>query len=388
MAIRTFNIELKVENKTLEFWKQRLADVRDAYNTAITLLSETNMPLTLANTHMVVYDKIREMFPDVPSQMVIRLQREALSAMRSRKSNKHSGKLPHKNSLSITLDKRLYSNLSYDGITVTSEEKRKRERMLFVRYKMSDYMFSNYMPCDPLLFIRNDRMFLSVPFNVPEKPLQNDLSVGVDLGMKRLFVTSEGNSYIDKRYLSRRRAIRHLKDVLKSKGTKSAKMHLSKLKRKEHNISKDMCHRAAKALIASTDASIIVMEDLKKIKKNTSKTKEGYKKTRHNNAISQVPFYMFKEILTNKATLYGKKVESVSPTYTSQTDSRTGKRDGERRGCRYVCTDNVVLDADWNAAVNIAERGLHPYTKKTPLDGALNFLCGRAQSIAHMQECR
>jgi IS605 OrfB family transposase len=129
------------------------------------------------------------------------------------------------------------------------------------------------------------------------------------------------------------------------------------------------------------------MEDLKKIKRNTSKTKEGYKRTRHNNAISQVPFYMFKEILTNKATLYGKKVESVSPTYTSQTDSRTGKRDGERRGCRYVCTDNVVLDADWNAAVNIAERGLHPYTKKTPLDGALNFLCGRAQSIAHMYDC-
>lgn len=388
MAIRTFNIELKVENKTLEFWKQRLAAVRDAYNTAIALLSETKMPLTLANTHIVVYDKIREMFPDVPSQMVIRLQREALSAMRSRKSNRHNGQLPHKSSLSITLDKRLYSNLSYDGITVTSEEKRKRERLMFVRYEMSDYMFSNYIPCDPLLFIRDDRMFLSVPFNVSEKPLQNDLSVGVDLGMKRLFVTSEGNAYIDKRYLSRRRVIRHLKDVLKSKGTKSASKHLSKLKRKEHNVSKDMCHRAAKALISSTDASIIVMEDLKKIKTNTSKTKEGYKKTRHNNAMSQVPFYMFKEILTNKATLYGKKVESVSPTYTSQTDSRTGKRDGERRGCRYVCTDNVVLDADWNAAVNIAERGLHPYTKKAPLDGALNFLCGRASSTARMHECR
>lgn len=387
MAIRTFNIELKVENKTLEFWKQRLADVRDAYNTAIALLSETKMPLTLTNTHIVAYDKIREMFPDVPSQMVIRLQREALSAMRSRKSNKHNGQLPHKNSLSITLDKRLYSNLSYDGITVTSEEKRKRERLMFVRYEMSDYMFSNYIPCDPLLFIRDDRMFLSVPFNVPEKPLQNGTSVGVDLGMKRLFVTSEGKAYIDKRYLSRRRVIRHLKDTLKSKGTKSAIKHLSKLKRKEHNVSKDMCHRAAKVLIESTDASIIVMEDLKRIKRNTSKTKDGYKKTRHNNAISQVPFYMFKEILTNKATLYGKKVESVSPTYTSQTDSRTGKRDGERRGCRYFCTDNVVLDADWNAAVNIAERGLHPYTKKAPIDGALSFLCGRASSTAHMQEC-
>jgi IS605 OrfB family transposase len=108
------------------------------------------------------------------------------------------------------------------------------------------------------------------------------------------------------------------------------------------------------------------LEDLTKIKTKTSKTKEGFKRTKHNNAISQIPFFLFKERLTNKAQLVGKRVETVSPAYTSQTDSRTNKRDGIRQGCRYYCSDGVVLDADYNAAVNIALRANHPLSSSEP----------------------
>jgi len=84
--------------------------------------------------------------------------------------------------------------------------------------------------------------------------------------------------------------------------------------------------------------------------------------------------YAFKEVLMHKAQLVGKRVETVSPVYTSQTDSRTNKRDGKRQGCRYYCSDGIVLDADWNAAVNITKRGNHPYSIQTPLDGCLSIL--------------
>ena len=94
-------------------------------------------------------------------------------------------------------------------------------------------------------------------------------------------------------------------------------------------------------------------------------------------------YYMFRKIVEHKAQLAGTRVETVSPTYTSQTDSRTGQRNGERRGRRYVCSDGTVLDSDWNAAINIAQRANHPVSKSLPVDGRLSFLTGRAQSTAH-----
>jgi IS605 OrfB family transposase len=211
-----------------------------------------------------------------------------------------------------------------------------------------------------------------------------DTSIGVDLGMKRFFVTSEGKTFCDKDYLAKRRKVRHLKKVLRSKGTHSAKRHLKKIRRKERNLSKDMQHRAANMLLNSTDASIIVLEDLKKLKSNTSKTSEGYNRKRHNSAMSQVPFAEFKDILAHKAALVGRQVITVSPTWTSQTDSRSNKRDGKRQGCRYYCADGIVLDADWNAAVNIAIRGNHPISSVLPIDGRLSPLVGKAMSAAYM----
>ena len=143
-----------------------------------------------------------------------------------------------------------------------------------------------------------------------------------------------------------------------------------------------MCHRATNALLRSTDASIIVLEDLTKIKKKTSKTKDGYKRIKHNNMLGQVPFYLFKKILTYKATLVGKQVVSVSPMYTSQTDCRSNKRDGKRLGCRYYCSDGVVFDADYNASVNIAQKSNHPLSNVLPIDGTLIFLNGRELSTS------
>jgi len=103
--------------------------------------------------------------------------------------------------------------------------------------------------------------------------------------------------------------------------------------------------------------------------------------------LSQAPFYLFKEILTYKALLLGKKVKTVNPAYTSQNDHR-GLERGKRKGCRYYASDGVVFDADWNASINIARKYTlkqeinkiyHPISFSPPLDGGLNFL-GRVSS--------
>jgi transposase, IS605 OrfB family, central region len=137
------------------------------------------------------------------------------------------------------------------------------------------------------------------------------------------------------------------------------------------NQSTDMCNKVANAIIDSTNDSFIILEDLSNIKKNTSKSKEGFKKVNHNRRIGQVPFYKFKQILSYKALLNGKRVETVSPFMTSQTDCTTGKKDGVRKNRRFYCKNGTVLDADWNGAVNIAQKSKHPFSFSMPHDGAL-----------------
>lgn len=105
-----------------------------------------------------------------------------------------------------------------------------------------------------------------------------------------------------------------------------------------------------------------MLEDLSGIKKKKVKWQ-------NKNRISQVPFFMLRTILTYKALLHGKQVITVNPAYTSQIDSRTGKKDGERKGRRFIGKDGVVLDADINAAINIANRSKHPASIGNYLDG-------------------
>ena len=69
-------------------------------------------------------------------------------------------------------------------------------------------------------------------------------------------------------------------------------------------------------------------------------------------------------------------MESVSSFYTSQIDSMIGKRDGQRKGCRYYSSNGLVYDA----TINIRNRK-HSTSFDTPIDGKLN-LVDRLQSIS------
>ena len=371
MNIKTYNIELNMSDSTRKHWMSLLVQTRDAFNTCANMVTSGNTPLSIVTVHAQCYDKLRELFPTIPSQGIIRVQKSVLAMLRSIRSNKHkNAATPQRNSLALQLDKRLYSKLSVNGIYLSNGTPLKREQCTFVLYDKVRELFMTCVPKDPTIFARDGRLFLSVPFEVPSLPCKDNTSLGVDLGMKRFFVTSEGKAFVDKEYLKQRRKLRYLKRCLQSKGTKSAKRHLKKLSKKERNLSKNEIEKACNVLLSSTSASVLVLEDLTKIKVTTSRHENGHKRTSHNNAMSQVPYYLFKERLTQKAQLVGKRVETVSPAYTSQTDSRTNKRDGERHGCRYYCSDGVVFDADWNAAVNIAKRANHPLSSnELPLSG-------------------
>jgi IS605 OrfB family transposase len=349
-----------------------LEQTRDAYNECAKIIYGNHIPLDIRSVHNAVYSHLRSNYPKLTSNAVIALYRDVMGAIRSIQSNKHEdAKIPEKTHLNHKLNRYLYSHLTAEGVWLTTNIKRIRSHITFKRYPRLQEMFQKYVPGDPTIFIRDGKFYLSIPFKVPEAPLLNDNCIGVDLGERRFAITSDGLMLDDKEYNARRRKLRYLKRCLQKKGTKSARRHSRRLSVKERNQSTDMCNKVANAIIDSTDASILVLEDLSNIKKRTSKSRDGFKKKNHNRRISQIPFYKFKQILSYKALLHGKRVATVSPFMTSQIDCTTGKQDGTRKNRRFYCKSGVVLDSDWNAAINIARKSKHPFSFKMPLDGAL-----------------
>lgn len=367
----TYNAEMVFpNNECRSHFIELLEQTRDAYNECAKIIYDNSIPLDIKSVHNAVYSHIRSSYSKLTSNAVIALYRDVMGAVRSIKSNKHEdARIPEKTHLNHKLNRYLYNHLTAEGIWLTTNTKRIRSHITFKTYQRLQEMFQHYVPGDPTIFLRDGKFYLSIPFKVPEIPLQNDNCIGVDMGERRFAITSDGLMFNNKEYNTRRRKIRYLKRCLQKKGTKSANRHKRKLSRKEQNQSTAMCNHITNAIINSTTASIIVLEDLSNIKKRTSKSKEGFKN--HNRRISQIPFYKFKQILSYKALLHGKRVETVSPFMTSQIDCTTGKKEGTRKNRRFYCKNGTVLDSDWNAAINIARKSKHPFSFKTPLDGAL-----------------
>jgi len=279
----------------------------------------------------------------------------------------------------MRLDKRLYSKFTNKSINLTiPTSKNKRTTVNFKLYKKAIDLFNKYKTLDPLIFHKNNELYLSVPFDIPKINQKDESVLGIDLGLRRLVTTSDGKMISSKEYLKYKRKIRFNKRCLQRKKTKSSKRKFKKLKTKEKNFSKNYIHHVANKIL-DTDKAILVLEDLSKIKIKTSKTEEGYKRKSHNNRMSQIPFYMLLRYLTYKALHVGKNVVTVNPYKTSLKDCRNFK-EGIRKGCRYYTVDGYIFDADWNASINISKKySKHPHSFKLPIDGNLN-LCGRLLS--------
>lgn len=178
----------------------------------------------------------------------------------------------------MRLDKRLYSKLSVNSISLCSEKSNRRAVAEIIKFPRLIELFKKYPTQDPLIFKRGGKFYLSIPFDASEIPVQDENCIGVDLGERRFAITSESIMFNDKDYNARRRKLRYLKRCLQTKGTKSARKHKRKLSVKEQNQSTDMCRKMANAIISNTDASIIVLEDLSGIKQKTSKQKTVLRK--------------------------------------------------------------------------------------------------------------
>ena len=366
----------------------------DCYGYVSALLETTGFrehPMSRYDVHYRFYYDIRKQYPSLSSQMVCKVIQEVVANWKTCLQSREAFDTPRKVNLSMTLDKRLYSKLTDHSVSITVPGFNKVP-CTFSAYTLLQYMFDSYKPKNCNIFYRGNQFWLTVQFETPELDLVNKEVLGIDRGIKRLITCSDGTAIADREFNKLRRTIRYMKRCLNSKGTKNAKRHLKKIRNREASMSKDYTYRVAKYIL-SKQQGIIVLEDLSKIKKKTSKkkiiTENGEKKTitrkRHNNRFGQVALKQLQTVLEYKAPLVGKRVVTVEPAYTSQLDCR-GLPNGKRLGTRYYAADGMVLDADWNAAINIANR-YHPITFELPICGKLNLI-GRSSSTGQSMELR
>ena len=343
-------------------------------------------PVPQSVIHRKTYRNIRKAFPEIPSQVVVKARMDCLSAYRTARSNKILLEQPMtRKNLAMRLDMWLFK-LKKDeqgnllAMFTVAGNMRNRVRARIVTYPKLDEMMQ-YELADPLVFERDGLFWIAMSFRNPEPAHISTTCIGVDLGVKRLAVTSEGH-ILNLPVLARaRRRVRYLKRALQElkmrqgrRRNQSARRKLRSVRRRERNISKEMCHRISNQLL-ETQSNTLVLEDLTGLKRSRTSR-------RNSNRRAQVPLYEMRQILTYKAQALGKRVETVNPMFTSQDDSR-GLPRGERKGCRYYASDGVVLDADHNAAINIARRWVIqnklPMSLTSPLRGRQDTWAGCSQ---------
>jgi putative transposase len=179
--------------------------------------------------------------------------------------------------------------------------------------------------------------------------------VGIDMGLKALLTTSEGEHVDNPRWFraSEKKLRWHGKRVSRRKpGSKRRKKAVKDLAKVHQTVARqrlDYQHKVANKLIAEND--VIYHEDLEV---------RNMVKNRHlSKSISDAGWGLFLIILRHKAASAGREVVAVPPQYTSQDCSRCGERVPKSLSVRTHCCPHcgLVMDRDENGAKNVKGAG-------------------------------
>lgn len=202
--------------------------------------------------------------------------------------------------------------------------------------------------------------------------------IGIDLGIKELYVDSEDHHVPNPRYLAKyekqlRREQRSLsrmieaniegytknrkpvwkKPLAECSNIQKQRIKVARIHEKIYNCRTDNLHKASHRLVSENQVIAIESLNVKGMVRNHHLAK----------AISDASWSRFVTMLEYKAFEHGCKVEKVPTFYpSSQTCSCCGYRNPKVRDLsvrRWTCPEcGVVHDRDHNAAVNIKARGL------------------------------
>jgi putative transposase len=192
-------------------------------------------------------------------------------------------------------------------------------------------------------------------------------SIGIDMGVARFLITSDGEIVANPRFLDA--AQERIVDLQRRKARtrpgsgnrQPLRRALAKEWRRLRNQRRNFHHQTARALVDTCDT--LVLENLRVA--SMTKTASGSvehpghyvaAKAALNRLILDAGWGQFTSILIAKAESAGRRVVLVSPTSTSIDCHTCGDRCARPRQDTVVCPVHGDLDADLNGARNIAAR--------------------------------
>jgi putative transposase len=203
---------------------------------------------------------------------------------------------------------------------------------------------------------------------IPLRPLPaTGREVGIDVGVARFATTSDGEVIPSPRF-ARASAdeLAGAQQALARKKRGSANRRRAKAKvagvhRRIRDRRADFCHKTARALVNTCDA--IALEDLAitNMTRSASGTPEQpgtnvAAKSGLNRSILDAGWGQFASILVAKAEEAERRVVFVDPRHTSITCHQCAVKCTRPRQDTVICPEHGGMDADVNAAINIATR--------------------------------
>lgn len=299
----------------------------------------------------IVYRPIRDHF-DLSAQMTVRCIAKVVDAYKLDKKTKRCFKK--------------HGSIAYDSRILTYFTDKKQVSIWLLglgRVKMSfqagkrQMRLLQFQQGESDLIYRKGEWYLHAVCNV-EEPDSFDPTdtIGVDLGVQNIAVTSDGDFYTSDQIEATRQWYHNRRAVLQSVGTKSAKRRLKKLSKGQSNFQRNENHRISKSLVkeAKRTKRAIALEDLQGINQRTRVRKASRAKR------INWSFFQLRSFIGYKAKWAGVPIYLVDPAYTSQRCNRCGyiSRKNRQSQDKFCCQEcGYRIHADLGGAKNIMGLG-------------------------------
>lgn len=355
MTVSIYNVvmELTVKIKLLPNSEQRETLLRtfEAFNSAASFASKTgfeNKVFSQPSIQKLTYYEIRKTYC-LGAQMAVRAIGKAVECFKRDKK-----KCPKfKKWSAIVYDQR---NMRFKGLThvsLSSLDGRLVIPMVIAGYQDSRLQQAIKVGQADLVYI-NKTFYLLVSIKLDDVPTSTaELALGVDFGVAKVAVDSEGNTFTGDDVEAKRVWFNSRRAILQSVGTKSAKRRLKNMSQKEANYRRTKNHQISRSIVdkAKELGACIKIENLKGIR-----TRTRFRK-RQRNKMSGWSFHQLREMIAYKAAMAGVLFGVVDPRNTSRTCSQCGhcEKDNRKSQAEFKCVQcGYSANADFNAAVNIA----------------------------------
>ncbi len=329
--LRSIPIKIKVNDliiKTIELYKQGLQHCVDV---AWGMKIRNNVQL-----HPFVYPKLRE---TLPSQLAISCIKQACGMVKKAKSK------PFISKVSIGYNQPRSFSFKNNILSISTIQGRVK-----IPIKIPDYALNyfNWEIRESLLTKNKEKYYFTFTFLKEDVQSSQHGSriLGIDLGVNKIAVTSDGKFY-GKNIKQLRVKHDRFVSILQSKCTKASKRKLKKLSGSWRRFMRWSNHNISKDIVDSlNNGDIVVMEDLKGIR-TTAK---------YNKWIHRWSFYELQKFIEYKALAKGIRVVYVNPAYTSKTCSVCHNLETIRHSGFVECkVCGHKSDSDFGASKNIAQ---------------------------------